>query len=165
MNLALHEFIHIVVSFLIGFFIYKKYNEPLLAFLGAFLGGVLLDSDHIIDYFLAFGLNFNLKSLLRGYQFLVSNRIYLPFHAWEWIIVLVFLVNLFPKKRVKYSIFCLALALVLFSHLIFDVYANHVTFSGYSILYRIKNNFVTDKLITSEHYIEHIRNIKNINVK
>ena len=79
---------------LVGFLIWKYLFKNINVFLIAFLGGVLIDLDHLFDYFLAFGAKFNLTYFAKGYQFLKSDKIYIPFHSWE-IVIICFLLFLF----------------------------------------------------------------------
>src|SRR3989344_955256 len=91
MYLLKHEAIHLSISLLIGYFVWKKYHKPIPAFAAAILGGFFIDIDHLFDYFLVFGLNFNLDYFLNSYQFISSRKVYVPFHAWEWVILLTYL--------------------------------------------------------------------------
>jgi len=154
MSLFLHELTHLVISLCIGFLVWKKYKKAFPAFFAAILGGFFIDADHLFDYYLVFGLDFNLKNFLESQQFLLSNKLYVPFHAWEWVALLSFLylkLDKQPKKRdfkiSKYLLsFLLALTLGIYSHLIIDIITNKVVISGYSIIYRAVNNFNSDTL-------------------
>lgn len=154
MHLFLHELVHLLISLAIGFLVWRKYKEPLPAFVAALLGGIYIDADHLFDYYLAFGFNFNLSYFLNSYQFSVSRKIYVPFHAWEWVILLLVLIVILERryyrhraKVLKYLLsFFLALTLGIYSHLIIDTVTNDTTLPGYSIIYRVINNFNTDKI-------------------
>jgi len=154
MHLFLHELVHLLISLAIGFLVWRKYKEPLPAFVAALLGGIYIDADHLFDYYLAFGFNFNLSYFLNSYQFSVSRKIYVPFHAWEWVVLLLALCMIlekyFREHRLKISKYVLALllslALGIYSHLIIDMVSNNITLPGYSIIYRVINNFNADKM-------------------
>lgn len=168
MGLIIHESAHIIISSIIGFFLWKKWEKFCPAFSGAIIGGFLLDLDHLFDYFLAFAFKFNLSYFLKGYQFMKNDKIYVPLHAWEWFILLLIIVyvinkNAKIKSTNKYLLLSIlfSFSLALFSHLIIDVNLNHVTIPGYSIIYRIKNNFELKKLVSPDHYKNHIKK-KNI---
>ncbi len=104
-----------------------------------FIGGFLIDLDHFIDYYLAFGLNWNWRYFEKGYSFLKLDKIYVLFHGWEYVIILVLLVFLFRNKCLK-MIF-LSLALGVFFHLVTDVIIDDVPIRSYSLNYRIKHEF------------------------
>lgn len=152
MSIYFHELIHIALSLLAGFFIgkiWKKYNTSVIA---AFIGGVLIDIDHFIDYFLAFGFQFSIDAFQRGDQFSKLNKLYIVLHAWEWVILLlVFAFIIHKRKKIRYKhyiiSFTVALALGMVYHLFFDSIANETTLVSYSIVYRIYHNFSLDKLI------------------
>lgn len=154
MSLFLHELTHLIISLCIGFLVWRKYKKLLPAFFAALLGGVLIDIDHLFDYFLVYGLNFNFFNFFNSYQFIVSRKVFVPFHAWEWVILLLFLFvhleNKYRKKR-QYAVkllltFTLALTLGVYSHLIIDSLTNAVAPLGYSIIYRALNNFNSDRI-------------------
>lgn len=119
------------------------------------MGGVLIDLDHFIDYFLAFGFTFNLNYFIHGYQFLKSDKIYILFHGWEYVILLL-TVSWLIKSNIKIKAAVLALALGMFFHLGIDAVTNEgAQFRTYSIIYRAKNNFDLQPLVTPEHYQDH----------
>jgi len=154
MDLLLHEIVHLVISLLAGALVWKKYKLALPAFTAALLGGFLIDADHLFDYFLVFGLNFELVKFFSNVQFGISNKVYVPFHGWEYVLLLSLLyLNLevkFKKKKLylaKFLLsFILALNLGMYSHLIIDTLTNSVVLPGYSIIYRAVNNFAADKI-------------------
>jgi len=163
MNLLFHELIHIVLSMLVGFLIWKYLFKNINVFLIAFLGGVLIDLDHLFDYFLAFGAKFNLTYFAKGYQFLKSDKIYIPLHSWE-IVIICFLLFLFfakLKKLITLRILLLAFSLSLFSHLIFDTISNELPMSSYSFIKRANANFELKQLVFPDHYQKHLEEQKN----
>lgn len=157
MELLIHELGHLGISLLAGFLVWKKYKQPFAAFSAALLGGVLIDADHLFDYILVFGPGFNLRYFFDNIQFSISQKVYVPFHAWEYVLLLSIvylkLENSFKKKRVsalKFVIpFILALTLGMYTHLIIDTATNNVVLPGYSIIYRALNNFDAVKITKS----------------
>ena len=149
MILVFHLASHISASLIIGFVIWKKTHKKTYAFLGALLGGVFIDLDHFIDYYLTFGLRFNLHYFLNGYEFLKSDRVYIIFHAYEYVILLI-VISFFIKRKITKA-FIIALAIGIFSHLIIDVYVNNMKPQSYFILYRLRNNFELHRLIRPEN--------------
>ncbi|QQG44065.1 MAG: hypothetical protein HYW86_04345 [Candidatus Roizmanbacteria bacterium] len=161
MNLLLHESIHLAFTFLSIFVVWKKYKNFWVTLSAAFIGGILIDLDHIIDYVLAFGLTFNLNFFLEGYQFLKTDKLFLFFHAYEYAFILGILFW-FIKKNIKLKAFILALAISMFLHLIFDSYTNKIYVRSYFILERLNQNFDLKKLVYPDHYIKHEKQKKLI---
>jgi hypothetical protein len=109
-----------------------------------------------VDYFLAFGWNFNADYFIHGFQFLKSGKIYILFHSWEYAIILL-VIALFLKKNLKIKSFILAISIGLFFHLVTDIAINEgVTPRSYFIIDRAKNNFEIEKIVTPEHYEKHL---------
>jgi len=145
MGLLLHELIHLTSSLLAAFFVCRLFNKCKLyiAIISSIIAGFLIDFDHLVDYFFAFGIHFNLNYFLKGYQFLKSDRMYIPFHSWELVILLLilFLVLSNFKNRVVLKTILLSFCVALFFHLIADVWVNKIPTTSYFLIYRIKNNF------------------------
>lgn len=148
MSLFVHELVHITLSAIAAAIciymsrrVKKKLRRELYSviILGAILGGFFIDLDHLIDYVMAFGLNFNINLFLTGEMFAQLGKIHVFFHAWEYVLILWFLV--YKTKNVKLKYFFLSLSLGMLSHLIFDTYVNEVSLLGYSIIYRMIHNF------------------------
>ncbi|MDO8566245.1 MAG: hypothetical protein Q7S04_03620 [Candidatus Moranbacteria bacterium] len=157
MSLPIHLFIHFFFAFVAGGISWFFFGNPVLSFISGFLGGVLIDLDHLIDYFLAFGSRWNLSYFIRGYQFLKSDKVYVLFHGWEYVILLAIVVwAVGAQSSLGVALFALGLGGLF--HLIADTLINHgMSFRAYSILYRLVNKFEVEKIVTPEHYLEHMR--------
>jgi len=164
MSLILHIFFHFLISLIAGAIVWKLYGRPILAFLSAIIGGVIVDFDHFIDYFMAFGFNFKLSYFADGFQFLKTDKLYLLFHGWEYVIILLILSQIFTRKARIYPVarysgaagaIMAGLALGLFFHLITDVNLNKIPISTYSVIHRTQKNFNLEKLVTIEHWERH----------
>jgi hypothetical protein len=158
-HLSIHLTLSLFASFLVWLFFEKHLSGIIL---GALLGGFLIDFDHFIDYFLAFGLNFKLSYFTRGYEFLKSDKIYILFHGWEYVILLVALALVLKNKTIRTigatGAFIFAIALGAFFHLGADIVLNEgMTVKSYSIIFRAKNNFQMEKIVTPEHWQNHIK--------
>jgi len=153
--LPLHLSIHLFFSLVAGLIVWRKWKKPLFAVIFGFAGGFLVDLDHFIDYYLAFGRNWNWRYFERGYQFLKSGKVYIFFHGWEYVIILVLLVFLFKSKIWK-TIF-LSLALGLFFHLVADVIIDDTPIKSYSIGYRIKHNFDVQYINSPINYEKYLK--------
>lgn len=154
--LSLHLFIHIFLSLIVGWVVWRIWKKKFLAFFFAVCGGFLVDMDHFIDYYLAFGLHWNWFYFKNGYEFLKAGKIYVLFHAWEYVIILLFLVYLTRSKYLK-TIF-LGLALGLFIHLWTDVIVDQMPIRSYFLSYRLKNNFDNKNIISAENYVRYLKN-------
>jgi hypothetical protein len=167
MSLYFHELIHLCLSLLVGFFIWKCFRTSLSVLFASLLGGFFIDIDHIFDYIMAFGMKLNLFYFFKGYAFLKSDKIYIPLHSWELAIILL-CISFFYYFRTTNSTnstnltnstkqaLILAFSLSLFLHLSTDVGVDNVKVQSYSILYRASNNFDLKKLVTPEHYQKHL---------
>ena len=152
--LPLHLSIHLLFSLLAGFSVWSIWKKPLIALIFGFIGGFLIDLDHFIDYYLAFGGNWQWQYFEKGYQFLKSGNIYILFHGWEYVIVLMGLVFLFKSKVAK-TIF-LSLALGIFFHLVTDVFVDNVPAKSYFLIYRLKHNFDIQYIDSSVNYEKYL---------
>lgn len=150
MSLIAHLSIHFLSGLIAGFIIWRIWKKPVLSYLFAILGSVFVDLDHLIDYFIAFDWNFKLEYFLKGYQFLENGKIYVLFHGWEYVVILIVLAVILKSKVAKSIV--LALALGLFFHVSEDVFLNNIPAKSYSVVYRVKNNFSIQKLVDGEHY-------------
>lgn len=144
MPLSLHLGLHVLLSLAAGLIAVKITKEKICAIIAALLGGVLVDVDHFIDYFLQFGMRFDLASFIQGDQFSDSGKLYIFFHAWEYVII--FLAIYWFVKSNKAKALFLGLALGLFFHLCFDVVANDIPFTSYAFLYRLNKGFSLEEL-------------------
>lgn len=163
MSLYLHEFTHITLSLFVGFIIWKKLNKPISIFAATLLGGVFIDLDHLIDYFLAFGTKFNLFYFLKGYQFLKTEKIYIPLHSWELVIIFFLIILFFMnfKRFITLRTLLLAFSISLFLHLSIDVFTNNMLPQSYFLTYRMQNNFNLKNLVTPSHYQKHLQQKNN----
>jgi hypothetical protein len=166
MNLYFHELTHVVLSVLVGTIIWQRLHTNISVFFAAFIGGFLIDLDHLLDYFLAFGAKFNLTYFLKGYAFLKTDKIYVFFHSWELVIIffLLFLLlsnNSFPTFKPSnlrtIQILLFSFSLSLFLHLSVDAFTNNMKPQSYFLLYRVHTNFELKKLVTGDHYTHHLK--------
>lgn len=160
MSLVAHLSIHLLSGLIAGFLVWRIWKKPVLSYLFSIIGGVLVDLDHLIDYYIAFGWNFKISYFLKGYQFLENERIYVLFHGWEYVVILAILLIITTNKTSKSIILALTLGLLL--HLSADVMLNNIPIRSYSLVYRIKNKFSIQKLVDKEHYNKYLINKSTI---
>lgn len=138
---------HVITSLILGFIVWGIYGSKdkkslLISLAFTFLGGVVIDIDHFFDHFLSFGFNFNYDYFINGEYFLRSNKAYIVFHAFEYVII-TGLFGILLKDRKKKIIFY-GLALGMLSHLLIDIFLFPNPIKGYFILHRIMNGFNVD---------------------
>jgi len=151
MPFSIHIFLHFLLALIIGYLAGRYFKRPWLCLLVALAGGFLIDLDHILEYFLIFGPHFNFYYFIQGREFLVSGRIYLLFHAWEWVLVLAGLGWLARKTKIL-KVVLLTLALAIAVHLISDCLINQYPPQFYSLGFRASQNFSAQKLLNPEQY-------------
>jgi hypothetical protein len=150
MPLLIHLSIHFILAISAGYLVYKIWSRLYTSLVAALIGGVLIDLDHLIDYYIAFGLNFRLDHIISGFEFLKNEKIYLFFHAWEYVAIFMILAFFLKNKSIK-SIF-LGLAMGILLHLVVDIYLNGMTYNSYLLTKRIKNNFLIEKIVDPDDY-------------
>lgn len=148
MNLIFHELAHVTLSIFSAFFINSFYtindNSLTLLIIISLIGGVLIDTDHLIDYFIAYGWKFDLRKFFKGTEFDVNKKIYVLFHGYEYIAILFVIGMLTQDKNIQAILFTLATSSLL--HLVVDIKLNNVYIRTYSIMYRIRHSFHIKKL-------------------
>lgn len=164
MALPRDEIIHFIITIFCALLIYKSFSTRInkknvrVLFATAIFAGFLVDIDHLFDYFIAYGFNFNLKYFLKGYQFLRIDKFYLPLHSFE-LVVISLAVYLLKQRGAgeTFKIILLTFALVLFSHSITDIYLNQIPASSYFFIYRLQKKFILKDLISDKLYQEHLK--------
>ena len=155
MRLSFHLFIHFFMCLIIGFLGSVILSIPFLySFIASLIGGFLIDLDHLIDYFLAFGFQHKLNYFLKGYQFLKSDKSYVLFHSFELSIFLILL------AFILHYYLLLIIATSLFLHLITDLSINKLSLKFYFLIYRLINNFDLKFIDTADAYKTHRRQKK-----
>lgn len=152
--LYLHLMIHFSLAVLIGFLIGRIYNWKLGGIIGGILGGFLIDLDHVLEYFLVFGWQFNFNDFISGRQFLISDQVHLYYHAWEYIPLLLLVAYILRKKRAL-MIIILALTFSGFVHLVSDCFINQYPPRNYSIIYRLRGKFAVSHILNINQYTKY----------
>jgi len=129
---------HLVLSLVAGYICYKSYKRW-SSWFWAVLSGFLVDLDHLFDYFLLRGWQFNLPDFISSRYYHEANRVYILLHSWE-LVLLLGVVSIFSKKK---HVFC-PLALGLALHLIWD----HLTNPAYWYTYTLIGRYVQDFMLT-----------------
>lgn len=108
--------------------------------------GVLVDVDHFFDYWYSEGrVCFDWKTFMGTRYWRKSGRLFVFFHAWEWL-PLVFLVWQAWKGR-RWAV---AATAAMSSHLVADHLVNELKPLGYFLLYRLAHGFRAGELMDWE---------------
>ena len=135
------EIYHFIAAILAGVLIYLLFGQLILSFL-TFMISFFVDIDHLFDYLFAEGFRVDIPSFFSGAFFRKWNRIVLPFHAWEYVLILLILFWVWGNPLFA------AVAVALFSHYSVDFITNEVTKPAYFLLYRIGVGFDIKKIST-----------------
>ena len=131
---------HIGLSLSIAFAVYAVYRSAAMA-AASFFAGVLLDADHVFDYLREYGFRFDKEFFFHSFHHTLYRKIVLPFHAWEWLVLLAVLPVFDLGSYVSSGIF-----IGIGQHLIADQFTNPVCRGGYFISFRAWNRFRTSKI-------------------
>ena len=120
------------------------------ATLGCFLSGILIDTDHYLEYYLIRKrFPFRFKDLVDFCFDASVPKLYLIFHAYEWLFILWFSIYFFDL-----GIIWTGIAIGLTTHLLLDQCFNPIKPPCYFLTFRIKNDFEKTKIL-SESYFQH----------
>lgn len=118
-----------VVGWLLGNF---------LAIPVALLSGFFIDADHLIDYAIYKKFQgFNLSEFLSGKFFDYSGKVYVLFHAFEYVFIFFILGFLF--SNLSWLFFSFGLSLLF--HLLYDTLYNKPIWPTYFLFFRICKRF------------------------
>jgi membrane-bound metal-dependent hydrolase YbcI (DUF457 family) len=132
-----HEIIHFIALIPAALLIWYK-TKSVKSLIVLFAAGILIDIDHLIDYFAYYGMQINALDFISADYFKYSGLAIVPFHGWEWVIITLLL----AYKRGWKSVFT-PIALGLLTHLIVDSINIH-SFLFYSFLYRMSRGFMVE---------------------
>ena len=133
------EIYHFIAAILAGVLIYLLFGQLTLSFL-TFMISFFVDVDHVLDYLFAEGFKVDVISFFSGAFFGKWKKIVLPFHAWEYVLILLILFWVWGNPLFA------AIAVALFSHYSVDFLTNKVTKPAYFLLYRISVGFDIKKI-------------------
>lgn len=135
---------HLVSTMIFTALIYRATNN--FTYAGIFiLGGILIDLDHFIDYFIYYKNRFKLDDFL-CIRFLRSGKTYVFFHSWELVIII--LITALAGEFHGWFIFSLSLA----QHLFIDnVQKKNPWF--YFLIYRLFKRFNVEALLPEYNLI------------
>lgn len=134
-GLALDEVLHGVVAIPFAALLWYKTRSVRLIIV-FYLAVYLIDLDHLIDYWLYFGLKLDVIEFLSLNFFDAKGTVFIIFHAWEWVILMYWG---WCMKKTWQSVWT-AVTLGMFAHLLWDIH-NFWSVEFYSIIFRALHGF------------------------
>lgn len=134
-GLLLDELKHGLVALIFALWLVRKTKQVKYGLI-VMLVAYLIDLDHLTDYWLYSGINFDILRSLNFDYFRIMNRAVVPLHAWEWVLILVMI-----AKSKKWKSLATPLSVGIFAHLLVDAWTQK-SILFYSIIYRITTGFV-----------------------
>lgn len=129
---------HVVLSLVLAVFFWYRTGAWLWPLLTV-VGGVLIDLDHFVDYFLYYGAKLNVGDFF-NYRYRASGKCYIFFHSWELMIFL-WISSLFFRWLIP-----LASGVTL--HLLIDQIPRHgLNLKVFSLVYRWRQGFCLDAIV------------------
>lgn len=105
----------------------------------AFLTGLFVDVDHLVDYFHAYGFIWNMQLFFQAKYFAQTGYNFVPLHGFEYVLILGFITHFIKDKNKK--LYIMILASSLFIHLCIDIFIGGVPSEEYFILFRLWHGF------------------------
>lgn len=137
-GLLVHEMYHGLFALPFAIFLYRKsrsVNHVLILFTVAYL----LDLDHLVDYFIYYGNNFDIRLFWQNDYFEFTPYRFVILHGWEWLMIVGYLA--YRKGKKVWNSFYTPIAFALFTHLLLDS-INVGSFLFYFFFYRALNGFI-----------------------
>jgi hypothetical protein len=141
MYLIQHEIGHIAaytIAALLIALIWRKYFSAKNYLVGLAVT-LLIDADHLIDYYLYKGFALDIREFFSGIYFRNAGKVHVLFHAWE-VVLLIFLAFFMEKNKVRRS-WILFVGVGIFVHLVFDTLYYGFDPLAYSIIMRLWRGF------------------------
>ena len=141
---------HFISSLIIGSTLYLITHHKIISFSASF-AAFFIDLDHLIIYWRTKPKNpFSIKKFLNCKSYIIKlKKLYLFFHAWEWVLVFLILWITLQVCRVDnfdFELF-LGLSIGILVHLILDQIRNSVYPGTYSFFWRLTKKFETGRVL------------------
>ncbi len=107
--------------------------------IASFIGGVLIDMDHVFDYLYVHGCNIRINEFFDYFHEERHVKSYLIFHSWECMIIVPIVVIL-----TKWNPWVTGFLIGYYHHMILDIICNAPSFSGLSFILRCKLGFYSE---------------------
>ena len=136
---------HTIISAGLSYCFYQYSGSP-SATAACFLSGIFIDLDHHLEYLIVKKeIPFDLKKLMHFFEYDRHPKVYLWFHAWEYLFFLWALIYF-----LSLGIFWVAIALGVTVHMICDLLANPIRPLGYFLTYRARHGFEKKDILNEE---------------
>lgn len=132
--MSVHFSVAVFLSAVI-YFLYSSWKWAAVCFIACFY----TDADHLYEYVLVNGWQFDIKNMISGQYFVELNKRYLWFHSYETLILVWGLALWFKRKP-----FAVAFSLGFLSHLMIDQFSYPLKPLAYFLTYRWMNGFSID---------------------
>jgi hypothetical protein len=132
---------HIAISTVVSGTLYVTTRSFGLAAV-SFISGVFIDLDHLIDYMIQHGFPRSSKKFFRYFYEEKYKKITLIFHGWEWLIVLAI-----AAKLTNWNFWITGVLIGFGQHIVADRLYNITTFRSYSLLWRWRKGFDTQRFL------------------
>lgn len=126
---------HIVISALISGSLFAVFRSSGLA-AASFLSGILIDTDHVIDYMIANRSSLKFREFLAYFYREKHQKITLLFHGWEWLCCLI-AVSVITDFNSWITGFLAGYG----QHIVLDFIYSKAGFLSYSLVWRWKKRF------------------------
>ena len=137
MKPSIHVIVSLTLSALFWFF-----TKSLYASFACFISGVLVDLDHLIEFFIHYEKkDFTLRKFFSVCRQMLFEKLYLFFHSCE-LLILLWLSYSFSK-----NVYLLAISIGYSSHLILDYIGNPLHVYSYFFIRRFMRKFETREIL------------------
>lgn len=128
---------HIVTTLTISSIIYFIYNS-FSVFIACLVGGILIDIDHLLDYYLHRGADLRLKNFFNWCYKNEWQTLILFFHSVELIFIFWLIISIYDL-----GLFWIGLAVGISQHIVLDIVFNSemINVFSYFFLYRLVKGF------------------------
>ncbi|MDD5495600.1 MAG: hypothetical protein PHP46_00695 [Candidatus Omnitrophica bacterium] len=135
---------HIITSGIIGVWV-GLYLKSMGYGLISFLSGIIIDIDHIFDYYRSRGFTHELGKIYHACVKMDLKYAYLLLHSYEFLLLLWTAIILFSLGN-----FWKAMAIGVTQHIIFDQVTNSINTFGYFLTFRMIKGFESDKILKKD---------------
>ena len=146
MWLLFHEFLHLSLSLVIWYIIYRYFYKSYFVFLLAIIWWFLIDVDHVLDFWILYPFSLDIKLFFSWNYFYETEKLYVIFH-WREFSMILLIIFLLVKSKIRYLL--LVLSLSIFWHLLIDTLSHNMKIQWYSIAYRVYTQFNENYFITN----------------
>lgn len=139
---------HVVTSSVISIYVWIHFRSFVCALI-SFLAGVLIDLDHLIDFYANNRFTFSIKRIYCACIRIRFRKIYILLHSYEMLIILWLAIYFFSLSNIWK-----ALAIGLTQHIIFDQLTNPISRYGYFLTFRIAKGFKKEIVLKTTYGME-----------